>query len=265
LGEWGKAIEGSPLNWVIKASPKVLSGTSDLPGGGLFDQMPSSVQVQPDSRLHLDMNVRSPRAENLNHWVDSLIDLKINDARTTFDSIVDFPLVLTRDLNEAKKWLRDRTDDDHRCGLVANADARRLRAWGLDTRSLRNDRAWANWFLKPKGDVRSSNQLEIPASNFDCQGLELDYVGMCWGSDMTYDSKAATWRTRRLRGTSWQEARDTARNYMLNSYRVLLTRARKGMVIWVPLSDGNDETINSEFLDATAKLIMDCGIPKLEG
>jgi hypothetical protein len=265
LGEWGRAIEGSPLDWVIKASPHILSETADLPGGGLFDQMPSSIQVLPDPRLHLNMNVRSPRAENLNRWVDSLIDLKIADARTISDSIIDFPLVLTRDLNDAKKWLWDRTDDDHRCGLLANADARRLRAWGLDTRSLRNDKAWADWFLKPRGDIRSSNQLEIPASNFDCQGLELDYVGMCWGSDMTYDPEAATWRTRKLRGTSWQEARDTNRVYMLNSYRVLLTRARKGMVIWVPSSDGNDKTINSEFLDATAELIMDCGIPKLEG
>ena len=263
LGEWGKAIERSPTDWVIRASPQALSETSDLPGGGLFDRMSSSVQAQPDTRLHLSMNVRSPRAEKLNQWVDSLIDLRITDARKTFDSIVDFPLVLTRDLKDAKKWLRDRTDEDHRCGLVANAQARRLRAWGLDTRVLKRDKAWAHWFLKPKDDIRSSNQLEVPANNFDCQGLELDYVGMCWGNDMTYDSEGDIWRTRNLKGTSWQEAKDAARNYMLNSYRVLLTRARKGMVIWVPSSSGAEPTIIPQFLDATAELLAESGVPTL--
>lgn len=197
--------------------------------------------------------------------MDSLIDLRITDARKAFHSIVDFPLVLTRNLEDAKDWLRDRTDEDHRCGLLANADARLLRAWGLDTRSLKNDSAWANWFLKPTGDIRSSNQLEVPASNFDCQGLELDYVGMCWGSDLTYDSSSDIWRTRKFRGTQWQKARDAARNYMLNSYRVLLTRARKGMVIWVPSSTRDETAIDFEYLDATAQLIVESGIQILDG
>jgi hypothetical protein len=264
LAEWGRAIENSSSNWIVKTSSQVLSETSSLPGGGLFERIPSSTQMQTDPRLHLSMNVRSPRAERLNQWVDSLIDLRIADARQALDSIVDFPLVLTRNLGDAKDWLRDRTDEDHRCGLLANADSRRLRAWGLDTRSLKTGKAWADWFLKPKGDIRSSNQLEVPASNFDCQGLELDYVGMCWGSDLTHDSSENRWRTRKLRGTKWQEARNTARNYMLNSYRVLLTRARKGMVIWIPSSNRDEAAINFEFLDATAKLLVESGVQVLE-
>jgi DUF2075 family protein len=206
------------------------------------------------------MNVRSPRAEALNQWVDALIDLRVNDARAYFESINDFPLVLTRDLNTAKQWLKDRTDEDHRCGLVANASAKRLRAWGLDTNSLRNDSAWADWFLKPHGDVRSSNQLEIAATNFDCQGLELDWVGMCWGNDLTFDDNSSSWDTRIFRGTSWTKASEDPRKFMLNSYRVLLTRARKGMIIWVPDPDGTDPTLDPHAFDATANLLEKVGL-----
>ena len=209
------------------------------------------------------MNLRSPRAEVLNQWVDAVIDLRIRDARRLFELIGDFPIVLTRDLESARKWLKDKTDEDHRCGLVANSSARRLRAWGLDTRSLRTDGSWADWFLKPKGDIRSSYQLEVPATNFDCQGLELDWVGMCWGNDMTINVERDSWLTKRLTGTSWRQAQGDNRKFMLNSYRVLLTRARKGMVIWVPSPDGTDQTMDPVALDRTAALLSEVGVPPL--
>lgn len=260
LGEWGNAILQSGTDWIVKASPRTLPGNDDIPGQPLTSDPNSLSDFSEDPRLHLEMNVRSPRAEALNQWVDALIDLRVNDARAYFESINDFPLVLTRDLNTAKQWLKDRTDEDHRCGLVANASAKRLRAWGLDTNSLRNDSAWADWFLKPHGDVRSSNQLEIAATNFDCQGLELDWVGMCWGNDLTFDDNSSSWDTRIFRGTSWTKASEDPRKFMLNSYRVLLTRARKGMIIWVPDPDGTDPTLDPHAFDATANLLEKVGL-----
>jgi len=162
LGEWGTAILNSGTDWVVRASPKTLPGNAAIPGQPLVQEPGLFTDFKEDSRLHLDMNVRSPRAESLNQWVDAVIDLRFDDAIKYFAGIKEFPFVLTRDLNAAKEWLTDRTDEDHRCGLVANSSAKRLRAWGLDTNSLRNDNAWADWFLKPKGDIRSSHQLEVP-------------------------------------------------------------------------------------------------------
>ena len=263
LGEWGHAIADSNINWVVRVSPQVVSGNVDIPGGPLLQTGETIDGLVEDPRLHLNMNLRSPRAEVLNQWVDAVIDLRLSDARKLFESIGDFPIVLTRDLEAARKWLKDKTDEDHRCGLVANASARRLRAWGLDTKALRTDGSWADWFLKPKGDIRSSYQLEVPATNFDCQGLELDWVGMCWGNDMTVNFERDNWLTKRLTGTTWRQAQGDNRKFMLNSYRVLLTRARKGMVIWVPLPDGSDHTMDPIGLDRTAALLTDVGVPGL--
>jgi hypothetical protein len=180
------------------------------------------------------MNVRSPRAELLNQWVDSLLALKPEDALKYLPDPFEFPVALTRELATAKTWLRDRTDLEmgHRAGIVASADAKRLRAWGLDTNVLRQEKAWADWFLRPAGDVRSSNQLEVPASNFDCQGLELDWTCLAWGNDVSLASSLRSWRVRQFRGSRWQSANMTKGQYILNSYRVLLTRARRGQVIW---------------------------------
>lgn len=151
-------------------------------------------------------------------------------------------MVTTRSLETAKNWLRGHADEEQRSGLLASAEARRLRAWGIDTKTLREDRGWADWYLRPRGDVRSSNQLELPATNFDWQGLEIDWAGICWGNDLIPDSESGTWTTRRFLGTRWTTANAERRQYILNGYRVLLTRARRGQVIWVPKPDGSDST-----------------------
>ena len=214
------------------------------------------------------MNVRSPRAEALNMWVDSLIELNLRSAREHFIEMQDFPLVLTRDLGAAKKWLSDRTDRDHRCDLVASAHAKRLRAWGLNVGTLKAEKSWKYWYNLNKGDIRSSNQLEVAANTYDCQGLELDWVGMCWGSDVIPDLDQSSWITRRLSGGRWQRANGDSRKYSLNGYRVLLTRARKGMVIWVPSPEGewmmDDHTLDAEALDRVARTLMETGVPLLE-
>lgn len=265
IGEWGRALAQFHPDWLVRAAPEMLPGSEAPPGGRLFDADPSSgPSVVPDSRLHLKMNVRSPRAERLNQWVDSLLSLQTDRARQFAPDPADYPMAVTRSFQTARDWLREHADEDQRCGLVASAEARRLRAWGIDTKTLREDRAWADWYLKPRGDVRSSNQLELPATNFDCQGLEIDWAGVCWGNDLIPDPRAKAWATRRFLGTKWTTANAERHQYILNGYRVLLTRARRGQVIWVPKPEGADSTLPPAEFDTIADLLVAAGVPAID-
>lgn len=264
LGEWGRALVDSHPDWIVRASPAVLPGSpTEPPGGRLFDTAPTRVQLTADDRLHLQMNVRSPRAERLNQWVDALLDLRLSDARDAMPDAREFPMAFTRSLDTAKAWLRDHCDPEQRMGLLASADARRLRAWGLDTRTLRSEKSWDEWFLLPRGDVRSSDQLEVVATNFDCQGLEIDWAGVCWGNDLIAAAGDRSWRVRRFQGSRWMKPNDELRRYILNGYRVVLTRARRGQIIWVPRPDGTDTTLPSGDFDEIADLLTAVGVPCL--
>lgn len=272
LGEWGRALEQFHSDWWVRASPLVLPGAPDRPGGRLFDSQPAEVELAGDNRLHLSMNVRSPRAERLNEWVDALLDLDPSRAKRHVPTR-DFPLCVTRDLDAARKWLLDRARTDGRCGLVANAGARRLRAWGLDTNAMKESRGWADWFLGQRNDVRSSYQLEVPATNFDCQGLELDWVGVCWGNDLVPDPTGTRWIVRQFVGKRWQSANDEKSRYVMNSYRVLLTRARRGQVIWVPDPEAlwrngderyRDDTLEQEMFKGVYELLLAAGAQPLD-
>jgi hypothetical protein len=265
LAEWGRALQEFHPDWMVRASEAVLPGSPERPGGRLFDELPTvGPEVSVDAKLNLVMNVRSPRAERLNQWVDSLLSVNVPSAVDSRPDPREFPVQMTRHLSAAKSWLRDRTDVDQRCGLVASAGARRLRAWGLDTKALKRERAWSDWFLRGAGDVRSSMQLEVPATNFDCQGLELDWVGICWGNDFTFDPSAKRWRMRQFRGTSWMRIDGDRARYLVNSYRVLLTRARRGQIIWVPTGSDLDPTLEPDYFDATAEFLLAAGIPSID-
>ena len=269
LGEWGKAIADSDIDWLVKVSPHVIGASDVMAGSPLINDGKKLDGLIEDPRLHLEMNVRSPRAEALNRWVDAVIDFDPKQAEREFSGIGDFPLVMTRNLDQARSWLWDRTNvrEKERCGLVGNRHARRLRAWGLDVSYLRANKAWADWYLKPHDDVRSSNRLEVPANAFDCQGLELDWVGMCWGSDLIVNDTNDAWAPRQFSGSRWLNVnKEDAVIQHLNSYRVLLTRARKGMVIWVPEYSGDDptDTLHPEILDHIAALLLRSGVPCLD-
>ncbi|MGE3793299.1 MAG: DUF2075 domain-containing protein [Dehalococcoidia bacterium] len=265
LAEWGLALVRSHQDWIVRASPFVLPGAPMPPGGLLFaDRAPVGISVMSDDRLHLQMNVRSPRAERLNRWVDALLELDLDAARSFLPDVREYPMVFTRSLDAARAWLRDRQDDDQRVGLVASAEARRLRAWGLETQTLQRERSWADWFLREPGDVRSSAQLEVPATNFDCQGLELDWVGVCWGNDLSLDGERSGWRMRRFKGTRWTQANSEHARFILNGYRVLLTRARRGQIIWVPDPATADPSLPPEDFEGIAELLESLGVPLIE-
>jgi hypothetical protein len=208
------------------------------------------------------MNVRSPRAERLNQWVDSFLSLDVSKARANVPNEHEFAIAVTRELRIAKEWLKDRARDEFTFGLVASADGKRLRAWGLDTSELKQRKAWADWYLRGTGDVRSSTQLEVPATNFDCQGLELDWIGVCWAND--FFVRDGVWHARQFRGTHWMRANPQKARYILNGYRVLLTRARRGQVIWVPRPDRSDDTLKQEEFDGTAEALLAAGAQSID-
>lgn len=178
--------------------------------------------------------------------------------------MADYPVVLTRDLNAAKSWLREQGRGLRRYGLVASSGARRLRADGLGLWLSPNDGSdIAHWYLRTHGDIRSSLCLEVPANEYACQGLELDFVGVCWGGDLVRAKSNDQWTYRKLRGDRWTTVSDR-RRFIENAYRVLLTRAREGLVIWVPEGDALDSTRQPDLLDATAEYLLSCGARSID-
>lgn len=172
-------------------------------------------------------------------------------------------MALTRDLSIARHWLRSHTRGLRRSGLLASSGALRLRAEGIElTSGFRqgNKKMYVDWFLNEHTDIRASDQLEVAATEYECQGLELDMSCICWGGDLLHEGKSG-WEMRKLVGHKWnamKQSRD--RRYLLNSYRVLLTRAREGFIIYVPHGSDNDSTRKPAGFDATAAFLIECGL-----
>jgi hypothetical protein len=167
-----------------------------------------------------------------------------------------------RSLTEMRRHLRHRTPGERRAGLVCSSGAKRLMADGIWPKfDHMDDATVANWFLKRWPDVRASDALEMPATEFACQGLELDFVGLCWGGDLLWQNG---WKARSFRGTKWQNVqREDARAYTVNTYRVLLTRARADTIIWVPQGEARDKTRNPIEFDEIATFLISCGAQSL--
>ena len=269
LGEWGQALQDRPVPWRVIASPEVLIGGESVAGHRLFDgEVPASVSFIEERLAHLDVVVRNHRALRWTQWVNDLLSFRFGKARTHFPATEEFPCYVTRDLATARAWLRMHhyLDPEDRIGLVATSKDFRLRAEGIEraTQFLSNY-AFDKWFLETERDVRSSYSLEVAASEFECQGLELDWVGMCWGADLTPSVDQGGWDYRKFRGARWQNVqKETERAFTLNRYRVLLTRARKGLVIWVPRGNSNDPTRDPARFDRVYEVLLNAGVPELD-
>jgi hypothetical protein len=263
LPEWGRALAERADDWQVLVSSEALSGGTSVAGQRLFpDGVPANVLVTEVPALHLSVDVRSHRAKFIGQWVNEILsDIPADQLEPRIDG--DFPVLLTRDLNEARRWLRERQEKNQRTGLLASSGAIRLRAHGMEVSSaFRKGVSYANWFLNSPGDVRSSYQLEIAATEFDCQGLEIDWAGICWGGDFVVNNKTGKWEYRNFKGNTWQYSNDaTKRQYIINKYRVLLTRARRGMIIWIP--SGTAAAKDEKSLDATAERLQRAGVPLL--
>jgi len=255
LAEWGNALAKRPI-WTIIGAPGVLTATDNRQR--LFVAQPPSMRLEP--ALHLDIPIRNFRSASAAPWVDAILRGNIQEAQQ--HAAADLPFYLTRSLPEMRRSLRIMARGGRRAGLVCSSGAKRLVADGLWPKFEHMDDALvANWFLKRWPDVRASDALEIPATEFACQGLELDYVGLCWGGDLIW---AGGWLVRNFVGNKWRHARQqAARDYQINTYRVLLTRARANTVIWVPPGDPEDETRDPQSLDQTAAYLVECGAKQL--
>jgi len=251
LGEWGRAIASSEYPYAVFAPPEAILGGTSVASQRLFeDTPPQRIDLQEDERLHLDVSVRSPRAEKLAQWVNAILDCDVDSAQKALQDIRGFRIGFTRSLDSARAWLRDAARDELREGLLASSGNLRLRAYGIEMApEFLSSYPIAHWFLNDRDDVRASHSLEVAMSEFKVQGLEIDLAGVLWGDDLTI-SETGAWSMRRFHGADWQTvSKETSRRYLLNKYRVLLTRAREGMVIWVPPGDRDDLTRDPARLD----------------
>lgn len=271
LTEWGRALAEANAppgckQWRAVASPQVIDGDDSTAWQRLIaGERPP--WLKEDSRLHLSSSVRSYGSEAVPRWVNALLGGDIQEARAIAREDPDFPVYVTRDLDRAREWLRSSARGHRRCGLVASSGARRIRADGLGVSlGATQLKDLAHWFLRDRGDIRSSFALEVVANEYGCQGLELDYVGVCWDGDLLWDQDSQSWMPRRLVGAKWQVIQQPdGKNWAVNKYRVLLTRARLGMVLWVPQGDTKDRTRQPYDYHMVVRSLLDAGARNLDG
>ncbi len=261
LAAWGEALLVRP-DWRVHAAPGVLKTAEARQR--LFAAAPEGLTI--DATLHLNVPIRSIRSAAAAPWVDAVLLGDAAHARTIADEAGGVPFFLTRSLVAMRAGLRVLARGTRRAGLVCSAGARRLIADGIWPNFPHlDDAAVANWFLQRWPDVRASDALELPATQFACQGLELDHVGLCWGNDLIRRRGRTDWVVRSFAGTRWQEPRgEAAIAYQVNTYRVLLTRARYETVIWVPRGDAKDVTRPPAEFDTIADFLQECGAQQLE-
>lgn len=264
LAEWGRAIRDSFPHWQVVSSIDAMHGGASMAGSRLFGgTQPTALSVNIEEHLHLPISVRSFRAEAVATWVNAVVNGDAVEAGGIVRGISAFPIKFTRSLEQARSWLRQQTRGFRRCGLLASSGALRLRAHGLEVSSgFRRGFPLEDWFLAPPTDVRSSNALEVALTEFESQGLELDWLGLCWGGDFSWGENQ--WQFRHFKGNAWQRVqKPVLQEFVRNKYRVLLTRAREGVVIWVPEGSTGDETRPTEWFDATADFILRCGVSQI--
>ena len=254
VSEWVKALKEKFTNWDIHYSDKIISDRDTyLDDQDLSEWISQKGQVEND--LHLSVSVRSFRSEKISQLVEYVVLGDSKSAFSLYNSLkLIYPIFLTRNLATAKQWLKFKAKGTERVGIVASSGGRRLRSDGID---VKNEISPADWFLNGQDDVRSSYYLEDVATEFDIQGLEIDYTCVAWDINFYFKDK---WCFQNFRGTEWQNInQDSIKSYLLNSYRVLLTRARQGMVIYVPTVDGSDRTRPAELYDSTFAILKNCG------
>ena len=267
LREWGKSIEEKFTDWKVYISPELKQGDHSTGNLTLFEKTPGNVEVVEDQNLHLKVSIRSYKAQELSQWVGLVLENKNEEANLIFkNKMKHYPVFITRNLETAKIWLKKKARGTRRTGIVASSGGRRLKAFGYDPfHGLRGDSSQDElgaWYLNSAHDVRSSNFLEIIATEYAVQGLEIDWAGIFWDADLRRAN--GNWNFKQFKGTKWQTVADEQRKqFILNKYRVLLTRAREGIIIWIPEGDKTDITRLPEFYQETFDYLISCGIKSI--
>lgn len=258
IAEWVGSIRRSFPHWKLHISPRLTD--SEYGAGLLLDLLGTHPNVTYRDELHLAVSMRSFRAEKVSLFVKQLLDMDEEKAATTLASFHKrYPIVLTRELQKAKDWLKSKARGTERFGIVVSSEAQRLKPHAIDVRSPMDP---VHWFLDDKRDIRSSYYLEDVATEFHVQGLELDWACVTWDADFRHASQG--WEHWSFTGDRWNHIRKEERKqYQKNAYRVLLTRARQGMVIVVPEGDPSDPTRNPAFYDSTFEYLKRLGVAQL--
>ena len=273
ISEWIKALNEQFPHWNVYISPKLTE--PEYAEGKVNELLKNNCNVTYSESLHLGVSLRSYRAEKLSEFVHALLYFDEN-ASALYKEIKDkYPIVLTRDMAKARKWLHDKVRGTERTGVLVTKESARFKPLAIHILPSGDENA-VHWFLDDKSDVRSSNYLEDAATEIQVQGLELDYTCLLWDADMRYEN--GEWRFYRFNGqTKWveqtggTESKQELMKYMLNAYRVLLTRARAGMVICVPEGNPNknvsgfweDSTRLPEYYDGTYQYLKSLGVEEI--
>lgn len=257
ISEWLDSLNNHFKDWHIHISSNLFD--KEYAAGNALQLLDNHPHVTTTNELHLAVSLRSFRAEKLSLFVHQLLDREKQAASATLQELTRYPIVLTRDVQKAKKWLKEKARGSERYGIIVSSQANRLRPLAIDVRVKPNP---VHWFLADKEDIRSSYYLEDVVTEFDIQGLELDYTCVVWDGDFRYNE--TEWGTHSFMGSKWYNINKAERKmYLKNAYRVLLTRARQGMVIVVPEGDSNDPTRLPAYYDSTYQYLKELGIIEL--
>ncbi len=255
IGEWLCSIGRRFRDWRVHISPHL--NRDEYAVAEILHGIPN--EVVEDQRLHLSVSMRSFRAEQLSQFVHQVLNQDPGAKEMLHQISQKYPLFLTRSLEKGKEWVRGNARGSERFGMIASSQAERLRAQGIHVKAPVRP---VNWFLGDPDDVRSSFYLEDVATEFHIQGLEVDWSCVVWDADLRFRDK--TFQNFRFRGNKWERIRNIeSQKYQKNAYRVLLTRARQGMVIVVPNGDKTDWTRSPEFYDQTYAYLKRVGLPEL--
>ncbi|WP_233899581.1 DUF2075 domain-containing protein [Tenacibaculum piscium] len=258
LDEWINALKNNYSDWNIHYSNLITNSQNYIKTTNQKQWLEANANSEME--LHLAVSVRSFRSEKLADFVHELLELNTTETRNLYKEIKDdFPIYVTRDLSKAKKWLREKAKGSERTGLIASSGARRLKPLGID---VKNEIKAPNWFLNSREDIRSSYFLEEIATEFDIQGLEIDWACLAWGANFYIKNEA--WCFQNFKGSKWQNInQEISKEYLKNTYRVLLTRARQGMIIYLPNGSEIDYTRPELFYNETWNYFKKIGIKEI--
>lgn len=258
IDAWIAAARDRYPHWHVYLSPRLTD--SEYGAGTVVESVRGRQHVHLNEDLHLSVSMRSFRAEHVSGFIKAVLDCDLESARRLYCELRPrYPLVLTRDLPRAKEWVRQQARGSERYGLVASSQAERLKPHAIDVRAPVNP---VHWFLNEREDTRSSFYLEDAATEFQVQGLELDWACVTWDADLRMGD--GSWAHRKFHGSRWKHVRQQEhQRYLVNAYRVLLTRARQGMVVCVPRGDERDPTRKPAFYDRTFDYLASLGIEQI--
>lgn len=263
LKEWINSLNRSFRHWDIYISDKLIE--KEYAEGNALGLIESKEKLHIEPKLHLAVSMRSFRAEKVSLFVHQLLSLQKEDAARTLLELNNYPIALTRDLDRAKEWLRSHARGSERYGILASSKAERLKAININVRYQPD---FVHWFLEDSSDIRSSNCLEDTLTEFKVQGLEIDWACVAWDADLRLNKAHDKWEHYQLRsGTKWQNINKLEnQEYQINAYRVLLTRARQGLIIVIPNGDHGvppDETRKPEWYDGIYNYLTEIGIQEI--